>query len=108
MRTIFTSIVQGQPIGLRTYVTEAEAENMRKHPDVDAALINRILVTVDSYANPNDLNRILVSVDRDAQPDEVYIISGGSEALRGAHLNQWAEVLEQQEKQAREDAMNSY
>jgi nucleoside-diphosphate-sugar epimerase len=96
MRTIWTSIETNKPIGTKTYITEEEAYKMRKHPNVDAALLDSFLVAVEQ--------------DRWALPDERYFISGerGSKVLRRAGLDQWAEVAERQEEKAYENALNSY
>jgi hypothetical protein len=91
MRTIVTSIVVGKPVGLATYVTEAEAQQMRSEPSVNRSV----------------LDQILILADKDAQEDERWMIAGGSEALRRAGLNQPADRLAGQEQDMVQKAMDS-
>ena len=92
MRTIITSIVVGKPIGLATYVTDSEAQQLRSEPSVNRSVFDQILVR----ANQN------------AQEDEPWMIAGGSEALRRAGLNQSADRLARQEEDMAQKAMESY
>ena len=61
MRTIITSIEVYKPIGLATYVTGTEAQQMQNELHVTRSALDQILVRADKYA----------------QEDEQWMIAGG-------------------------------